>query len=100
MGYRSTVYLGINKEQKKEFNKLLMEHDLPFEILQETETHLIYFCGYLKWYEEYRDVSAFNKMIRSNVDNFCVAVGEDHEIHSDIGDWYDHMEFSMEANVY
>jgi hypothetical protein len=99
MGYRSTVYLGIQKEQKEEFQKL-DEYGECFVLLEETNTHLVYEGEYLKWYSEYEDVKRFNAMVKSNEDNFCVAIGEDNLIHSDIGNWQDHIGLSMKAYIY
>jgi len=99
MGYRSTVYIGIQKEQKEEFEQA-DEYGECFVFMQETDTHLVYEGEYLKWYTDYKDVKRFNEIVRSNEDNFCVAVGEDNEIHSEIGEWYDYIGFSMEAYIY
>lgn len=98
MGYRSTVYIGIQKEQKEKFEQL-DEYGDCFELLKETDTHLVYGGEYLKWYDSYEDVKSFNAMVESNEDNFCVAMGEDYAIHSDIGEWYDYIELEVKLNI-
>ena len=99
MGYRSTVYIGIQKDQKEEFEQL-DEYGNTFELLEETDTHLVYKGEYLKWYDSYEDVKSFNAIVRSNEDNFCVAIGEDNAMHSDIGDWQNYIGLSMEVYLY
>ena len=98
MGYRSEVYVGIQKDQKEEFEK--SDSRRCFVLIEETDTHLVYKGKHLKWYTDYKDVKRFNEIVRSNEDNFCVAVGEDNEIHSEIGEWYEYIGFSMEAYIY
>jgi len=99
MGYRSEVYIGIHKDQKEEFEQA-DEYGECFVLMQETETHLVYKGEYLKWYSDYKDVKRFNEIVISNEDNFCVAIGEDNSIHSDIGDWQDYIYISMEVQIY
>ena len=99
MGYRSKVYIGIQKEQKEEFEQA-DEYGECFVFMQETDTHIVYEGEYLKWYPEYKDVKRFNEIVMSNEDNFCVAIGEDNAIHSDIGDWQNYIGLSMEVYLY
>ena len=99
MGYRSKVYIGIQKEQKEEFEQA-DEYGECFVLMQETNTHLVYEGEYLKWYPEYKDVKRFNEIVMSNEDNFCVAIGEDNAIHSGIGDWQNYIGLSMEVYLY
>ncbi len=99
MGYRSEVYIGIVKEQQEDFNKLNDKHEKIFELIEETDTHIVYRGGHLKWYSSYKDVQSFNLIIQSNEDNFCVAMGEDYAIHSDIGEWYDYIELEVKLNI-
>ena len=99
MGYVSTVYIGIQKDQKEEFEQA-DEYGECFVLMQETETHMVYKGEYLKWYPDYKEVKRFNEIVRSNEDNFCVAIGEDNEIHSDIGDWQNYIGLSMEVYIY
>jgi hypothetical protein len=99
MGYRSKVYIGIQKDQKEEFEQA-DEYGECFVLMQETNTHLVYEGEYLKWYSDYKDVKRFNEIVMSNEDNFCVAIGEDNAIHSDIGDWQNYIGLSMEVYLY
>jgi hypothetical protein len=99
MGYRSEVYIGIVKEQKEDFKKLNNECMKVFELLKETDTHIVYKGEYLKWYSGFKDVQNFNSIVQSNEDNFCVAMGEDFAIHSEIGEWYDYIELEVKLNI-
>ena len=99
MGYRSEVYIGIVKEQKEDFNILNDDCDKIFELIEETATHIVYKGVYLKWYSYYKEVQSFNLMVQSNEDNFCVAMGEDYAIHSEIGEWYDYIELEVKLNI-
>ena len=95
MGYRSEVYIGIVKEQKEDFNELNNNNLKIFELLEETDTHIVYKGEYLKWYSGYKDVQSFNTMVESDQDNFCLAIGEDNAIHSEIGEWYQYADLEM-----
>jgi hypothetical protein len=99
MGYRSTVYIGIQKEQKEDFNELNEDNNKIFELLKETDTHIVYKGEYLKWYDSYEHIHSFDALVDSNEDNFCVAIGEDYAIHSDIGEWYDYIELEVKLNI-
>lgn len=99
MGYRSEVYIGIIKEQKEDFNILNDDNHKIFELLEETATHIVYRGVHLKWYSDYKDVQSFNLMVMSNEDNFCVAMGEDCAIHSQIGDWFEYIEMEVRLNI-
>jgi len=99
MGYRSEVYIGIVKEQKEDFNILNDDFNKIFELLEETATHIVYKGEYLKWYSGYEGVQSFNTIVGSNEDNFCVAMGEDYAIHSEIGEWYDYIELEVTLKI-
>jgi len=98
MGYRSEVYIGIVKEQEQEFNKL--NKDNSFNRIWEAEDVFIYYGDYLKWYDTYEDVIEMNKLVKSNEDNFMVCIGEQDEVHSEIGQWYDYINIKVTAELY
>mgnify|MGYP003657652075 FL=1 len=72
MGYRSTMILGIAPKYKKEFEKILKEHELDkeFELAKghrqkdarEVEM-FIYEAEYLKWYDDFGDVTDIEELI-------------------------------------
>ena len=107
MGYRSEVIFGVKSEYKDEINAIIKEHDLEesfawyerdcfFGNLK--EDWVVYRGEYLKWYDEYRDVSAINSAIDKIINDsplddyaeaFMVCLGEDNELHNERGHWYD-----------
>jgi len=130
MGYRSQVIFGIRKEHRELIDKVLEEHDLTdnFKWYERTYEHIKYSdCGmkvknteywivwigdYLKWYDDYPDVSAVNRIISDyselnegiekgeSYKTFMVCMGEDGAIHSEQGDWYEHVEHISKLELY
>ena len=108
MGYRSTMILGIAPKYKKEFEKLQKKHsysDDLFKLVKEEDDMLIYEGEYLKWYSEYNDVNEVEKLLNKakNEDEescFLVGIGEDGEIHSEIGFYYDYVGISTTHKIY
>ena len=96
MGYTSEVYIGIVKEQQEDFNKL---NKGLFNQIWEAEDVFVYYGSYLKWNEFFKEVIDINELINSNEDNFCVAIGEDNEVHSQMGDWNSYIELEVKANL-
>ena len=112
MGYRSEVYIAIPKKAEKEMDKVFKEHysdnawrvDSPFKKYDHTqkwvesdgnhtiskeETFVIYEGSFLKWYEGYKDVDAVTSIAEKYEDDGAciVCVGEDGQIHSELGDY-------------
>lgn len=89
MGYYSEVFIGIDKKQKEQFEKLSNGHHMWFEL--ETEKwgdFLIYRSSELKWYSRFPEVQEMTSLVKRGSDkNFIVCVGEDNDIHSGFGDW-------------
>lgn len=97
MGYRSTVIIGIETNRVQAFKELLKEvgYDDSFSEFNkwaeigifQTESHL------LKWYVGYGAVSKITKFIQDGPDdkNFLVCLGEEGELHSEYGEWYEYV---------
>ena len=106
MGYYSEVYIAVPKKDEAELDAIMNEHDLlesedeygdnRFEKSNHRE-FVIYEASRLKWYEEFKDVQEINSFIemgeeaRNSKPNgrIMVCVGEQGEVHSDIGDYWD-----------
>jgi len=105
MGYRSTIILGVPPKQKKEFEKICRKHYTTnkigqkvdwetFKLVKEDKDVLIYEGEYLKWYPVFDDVKDVTEFLedtyKKDEENcFCVGIGEDGVIHSEIGEYYD-----------
>ena len=108
MGYRSEVIIGIKRKYTMKFEELLKEHDLEnafestekkFELLSESqkwvEQWAIYKGDYLKWYDGYKDVDAINSFVdklNEKENSFMICMGEDGELHNEVGDYSDFIE--------
>ena len=113
MGYRSDMVIGIPKKKVKAFEKLLKQHFPDLDVfvrknLNETRYNkdiAIYEGLYLKWYPSYEDVKAIEKFVndcwdKDNVNSFLVGLGEDGEIHSEIGDYFDYVGVYTTYEIY
>jgi hypothetical protein len=106
MGYRSEVYIAVQKSDEVGLDAILTEHNLLRDeafTKKEYLGYVIYEASWLKWYEGYKDVGAVNEFIEANPldyenDGRClVCVGEDEQIHSEIGMYQDI--FNIYTNV-
>ena len=80
MGYRSEIYIQVEKELENDLIELFIKHDLEnaFKKQDETETTVKYSGDWLKWYEGYEDVDAINSFINENEDKAAlIGIGED-----------------------
>ena len=113
MGYRSDMVIGIPKKKVKAFEKLLIKHFPDSDVfvrknLNETRYNkdiAIYEGLYLKWYPSYEDVKAIEKFVndcwdKDDVNSFLVGLGEDGEIHSEIGDYFDYVGVYTTYEIY
>ena len=117
MGYRSEVYLGVEKKDAKKLEKVLKDHDL-LEHFKKSEHNFkcqyqndewvdnlwyIYQASWLKWYEGYKDVDAITECIDKLSEDgdkaFQVALGEDGVVHSEIGCHWDYIEHRSELVI-
>ena len=114
MGYRSEVYIAVPKKAEEEMDKVMKHYyddedwwvDSPFKKYDHTqkwvesdgnhtiskeETFVIYEGSFLKWYEGYKDVVAIIGIAEKySEDGACiVCVGEDGQIHGELGDYHE-----------
>ena len=96
MGYRSEVYIGIPTDYAKELESLDNFNDM-FELWHQSDGTNIYIGDWLKWYEGYKDVEEITKFVQKfEEDCACiVAIGEDNEVHSEYGHYYDFLDLRM-----
>ena len=114
MGYRSEVYIAVPKKAKKEMDAVMNKHNLfekdmhgdsPFTKYDHEQNYtkwendkgevkvskklVIYEGTWLKWYEEYKDVKSITRIVEEyEPSGACiVCVGEDGEIHSNMGEY-------------
>ena len=89
MGYRSTIYIKINKADKKLFEKAMDEATVLepgfrgyFDEDEDNgkNDYLRYTASYLKWYSSYSSVSIINNFINDDSGEHLramIAIGED-----------------------
>ena len=115
MGYRSKVIIGVKSgELSKEFDKILSKHgfndgnDTEYvRIHEDPNDKTFYTFNYIKWYEsddwctEIVDwLWKVNNVIGiTDSDVFCIGLGEDGVVHSEIGDPYEYVEQISEINL-
>ena len=107
------MILGIPKKRVKAFEKLLIKYFPDSDVfvrknLVETRYNkdiAIYEGLYLKWYPSYEDVKAIENFVndcwnKDDVNSFLVGLGEDGEIHSIIGDYFDYVGVYTTYEIY
>jgi len=119
MGYRSKVIIGVKSgELSKEFDDILRKHKFPvdkpdgdyFKIHRNSTDKTFYTFEYTKWYEsddwckeivDWLISGEMDKIDRQDgVDDvFCIGLGEDGQVHSEIGDYYDYVERKCDINL-
>ena len=114
MGYRSQVYIAVPKKAEKEIDTIMNKHKLleedafgekRFEKYDHKQNYtqfnadgkwfekskklVIYEGTWLKWYEEYKEVKSITRIVEEyEPSGACiVCVGEDGEIHSNMGEY-------------
>ena len=64
---------------------------------------IIYRASWLKWYDDYKDVDAVTNVIDELSEDgdkgFMVALGEDNQIHSEVGVWWDYIDNVSELRI-
>ena len=113
MGYRSDMVIGIPKKKVKAFEKLLIKYFPDSDVFVRKNLNVtrynkdiaIYEGLYLKWYPSYEDVKAIEKFVndcwdKDDVNSFLVGLGEDGEIHSEIGDYFDYVGIYTTYEIY
>ena len=116
MGYRSDVIFGVKKEHKDKIDTIIKENftedcwEVTNKRINDYEyikgDWVIYSAKYLKWYDDYEEVRAINRIIdridhqSNSKECFMVCLGEDGEIHDDVGEWYDFVEHKYEIKLW
>ena len=79
MGYRSTVYIKVHKNDEDKLTDLFRKHDLSADKEYEDGDSVGYVINYAKWYSSYKDVTAINNFINEESEHprALIAVGED-----------------------
>jgi len=83
MGYRSEIFIKIDKSLEEDLDTLLKEYDLTSVFSKEDDTdewgsYVKYEGDWLKWYSSYKDVIAIESFIEANRDNAALlGIGED-----------------------
>ena len=92
MGYRSEVYIKVEKQLEEELVKVLEEVKLDncFQKEIEDDNYVGYHASYLKWYSGYPDVDRVTNWILEQEDGTAglLQIGEDCAIF-EVGDIYD-----------
>lgn len=105
MGYRSQVWLGIHDNYREDFKILEKEYGEFFYRKGRCKTSkvTVYKTRWdTKWYSEIEPVSSYEDIIKADTSrNWIVAIGEDNAIHTDLGDWWEHiqMEWKVKLNL-
>jgi hypothetical protein len=111
MGYRSKVIIGVKSgELSKEFDKILSKHGFNdgndteyLRIHEDPNDKTFYTFNYIKWYESddwCKEIVDFLEKVSEDNDNaFCIGLGEDGVVHSEIGVYWDYVEQFSEINL-
>ena len=120
MGYRSKVIIGVKSGKlSNEFDKILQKHDFNtrdnvvlkkddfLKIHTEDDGMKFYTFEYIKWYESddwCKEIVDWLEKVNNitgitDSDVFCIGLGEDGQIHSEIGDPYEYVEQISEINL-
>jgi len=113
MGYRSKVIIGVKTgDLSKEFDNILRKHEFPVDkpdgdylhVHEDPNDKTFYTFNYIKWYESddwCKEIVDFLEAVQEVDDDkvFCVGLGEDGQIHSEIGHPYEYVEQISEINL-
>lgn len=127
MGYRSTIIFGVAQSHAPKLDEILKEHqmiadervsrDYPnyqmvkdkfgdFESWKKVDDiqMVIYRFEYMKWYDDYPEVMAITKYLKvlsysHEETTFLVGLGEDNQIHSRIGDWWEYVDHVSKLEI-
>lgn len=97
MGYYSEVFIGIDKKQKEQFEKISNDHYMYFELeTKKWGDFLIYRSECIKWYSTFAEVQEMTTLVKRGSDkNFIVCIGEDGDMHSCYGDWNKYLSIQL-----
>lgn len=119
MGYRSKVIVGVKSGKlSEEFDDILRKHNFPVDsanteylkIIDDPNHMKVYKFEYIKWYSSddwCREIMLFlGKMDdykidkQDGIDNvFCLGMGEDGQIHSEVGVYWDYVDVVQDINL-
>jgi hypothetical protein len=127
MGYRSTIIFGVEKRYSSKLDEILKEYQMtPDERVSRDYPNyqmvkdefgdfksckkvddiqmVIYKFEYMKWYEDYDDVMAVTKYLKvlsysHEETTFLIGLGEDNQIHSRIGDWWEYVDHVSKLEI-
>ncbi|MAI41805.1 MAG: hypothetical protein CMP95_05060 [Gammaproteobacteria bacterium] len=103
MGYRSQVWIGVHDDYRQDFKLLEKEYGEFFYRkgrCKRTNVTVYKTRWDTKWYSEIEPVSSYEDIIKADTDrNWIVAIGEDNAIHTDLGDWWDHIDMEMKVKL-
>jgi hypothetical protein len=108
MGYRSKVIVGVKKGKlSDQFDEILKKHDFKIDnpdgdylIIEKMDEYKTYTFDYIKWYHDdewcreimlFLGENAYNDFRMKDEDVFCLGMGEDGNLHSEIGDYYEYI---------
>ena len=114
MGYRSKVIMGVKEGKVSDgFDRILKRHDFnPHKYIHYEDDYLkvikkdgmkIYTFDYVKWYsshdwvEEIMDSLEFNNDFNQSA--WCVGIGEEGELHSEIGNYWEFIDVIRDINL-
>ena len=127
MGYRSKVILGVKEgELSNEFDEILKQYDFnpnkcnDYLKISDTDGYKTYLFDYIKWYRSDDWCKAIMDWLETqedeckreedigdgetipmygNINVFCVGMGEEGELHSEIGDWWEYVNLIRDINL-
>lgn len=113
MGYRSKVIIGIKSgELSKEFDDILKKHKFPVDkpdgeylkIHRDPNEKTYYTFDYIKWYDHTdgwcKEIMDWVHEASEDDDNvFCIGIGEDGELHSEVGVYWDYVDVIQDINL-
>jgi len=112
MGYRSKVIIGVKSGKlSEEFDDILRRNNFPVDsanseylkIIDDPNHMKVYQFEYIKWYssdDRCKEIMDWIHETSQDDDNaFCVGMGEDGEIHSEVGDYWDYVDVVQDINL-
>ena len=112
MGYRSKVIIGVKSGKLSEdFDEILRKNNFPVDsanseylkIIDDPNHMKVYQFEYIKWYSSddwCKEIMNWIDKTSEDDDNaFCVGMGEDGEIHSEVGVYLDYVDVVQDINL-
>lgn len=112
MGYRSKVIIGVKSGKLSEdFDDILRKNNFPVDsanseylkIVDDPNQMKVYQFEYIKWYNSddwCKEIMDWVHEASEDSDNaFCVGMGEDGEIHSEVGVYWEYVDVVRDINL-